>query len=225
MKIIRKGPGGETMKEITQDQILSVPELSAMILEQERELVVDHIMEPEMRMKGYEATDLKEGDKVLMADGKKLGSLKELRELYEKAAPGATMKLGLKRGEELVLASFKKADPKDLPKTRMIISGGDDKRLLGIPKVGLILTEKDNAVVVERVLENAAKELKGADVKEGDVITTLNTFPVKSFADFQDRYEKIPVGDKVELVSKRSGRSETLTFAKPKSEGKMIIRR
>jgi S1-C subfamily serine protease len=226
MKIVRKaGPGGTVTREFTQDQILGIPELAAMILEQGKDIVVDHIMEKEMRVKGYETTELKEGDKILMADGQRITSLKELRDHYEKAAPGATVKFGIKRGDEMVIASFVKADPKDLPKTRMLIAGGDDKEMLGIPQIGLILAAKGNDVVVDRVLENAAAELKGANLKQGDVIATLNTFAVKSFADFRDRYEKIPVGDKVELIAKRAGATQTVTFAKPKRDGKVIIRR
>lgn len=225
MKIVRRAPGGATAKEFSQDQLLNVPELSVMILEQESELVVDHVMEKEMRMKGYETTDLEEGDRILMANGRKLAGIKDLRELYEKTPPGAVVKLGVKRAGGTVMASFVKADPKSLPKTRMIISGGEDMDILGIPQVGLILGAKGEDVVVDHVLENAAKELGDADVKKGDVITMLNTFPVKSFADLQKRYEGIPAGDRVELIAKRGTKTTTLTFAKPKEEGKVIIRK
>ena len=226
MKIVRQGgPGGMTTKEFSQDEILSVPELSAMILEQDKAIVVEHIMEKEMRMKGYESTDLQEGDKILMANGKKMGSLKELRELYATAAPGSTVKFGVKRNDDMVIASFVKADPKDLPKTRMIVAGGPDKEIIGIPEVGLVFSNKGKDVVVEHVLDNAAKELNGADIKEGDLITALNTFPVKSFADFQKRFKSIPVGDKVEIVASRGGKTATVTFSKPKDDGKVIIRR
>jgi S1-C subfamily serine protease len=225
MKILRRGAGGEQMKTLTQDEMLIIPELSAVILEQDKAFVVDHIMEPAMRLKGYETTDLKEGDKILMADGKKVASLKELREHCASAAPGTTIKLGLKRGEEMVLASYTKADPKDLPKTRMIIGGGDDKEMMALPQVGLIFTAKGNDVVVDKVLENAPTALSGGALKEGDVITKLNTFSVTSFESFQKRFENIPVGDKVELVAKRGAATATVTFAKPKRDGKVVIRR
>ncbi len=224
MKIIRKGPGGTNVKEFSQDELLNVPELAAMIIEQGKDIVVEHIMEKEMRIKGYETTDVQEGDKILMANGKKMTSLKDLRELYSSAAPGSTVKFGLKRNDDMVIASFVKADPKDLPKMRMIVAGGGDKEILGIPEIGVIFSNKGKDVVVEHVLDNAAKELKGVDVKEGDVITTLNTFPVKSFSDFKKRFEGIPVGDKVEIVASRGGKTQTLTFEKPKDDGRVIIR-
>jgi S1-C subfamily serine protease len=225
MKIIRRGAGGDQSKTFTQDEMLIVPELSAVILEQDKAITVDHIMEPEMRPKGYETTDLKEGDKILMADGKKIGSLKELREHCESAAPGTTIKLGLKRGDAMVIASYKKADPKDLPRTRMIIGGGDNKQVMALPQVGLIFTAKGNDVVVDKVLDNAGSALSGGALKEGDVISKLNTFSVTSFESFQKRFEEIPVGDKVELVAKRGGADATVTFAKPKRDGKVVIRR
>ena len=63
MKIMR-GNGNGVVREMTEDNMLHVPELSAMIIEDGKELTVDHIMEKEMRMKGYEDTELMEGDKI-----------------------------------------------------------------------------------------------------------------------------------------------------------------
>jgi S1-C subfamily serine protease len=208
--------------------MLHVPELSAMIIEEGKELRVDHIMEPEMRMKGYEKTDLKEGDKILMANGKKVGSVKELKEIYSKVATGETVKFGVKREEGTLIASFVKADQKDLPKMKMMIAegGGEgDVEILGIPQVGLIFSNKGNDVIVKAIMPDKSDAVKNADVKEGDIVSTLNTFAVKSFGDFQKRYKKIPAGDKVEVVLSRSGKTETITFTKPKDEGKVIIRR
>jgi PDZ domain-containing secreted protein len=232
MKIMKRTAGGQ-VKEMSDENMLNVPELSAMIMEEGKDLRVDHIMEPEMRMKGYEKTDLKEGDKILMANGKKVGSMKELKEIYNKVATGETVKFGVKREEGTLIASFVKADPKDMPKMKMMIAEGGsgdgswegNVDILGIPQVGLVFSNKGNDVIVEAIMPEKSDAIKNADVKEGDVVSTLNTFAVKSFGDFQKRYEKIPAGDKVEIVLSRAGKSETISFTKPKDEGKMIIRR
>ncbi len=231
MKIMKRTADGE-VKEMSDENMLHVPELSAMIMEEGKELRVDHIMEPEMRMKGYEKTDLKEGDKILMANGKKVGSMKELKEIYNKIATGETVKFGVKRNEGTLIASFVKADQKDMPKMKMMIAEGGgggnwegNVDILGVPQIGLIFSNKGSDVIVKSIMPEKSDAIKNADVKEGDIVSTLNTFAVKSFGDFQKRYEKIPAGDKVEIVLSRAGKSETISFTKPKDEGKMIIRR
>ncbi len=224
MKIIRRGPGGDQTKTFNQDDLLVIPELSAVLLVQDKEIIVDHIMEPEMRLKGHETTDAKEGDKVLMADGKRLAGIKDLRELYEKAAPGATVKLGIRRGEEMVLASFVKVDPKDLPKTRMVINGGgDDKELMVLPAAGIVLTMKGGKIVVDKIIED--HKIKGADIKEGDVITAINGASVSAIPELQGRFEKVAVGSTVEITTKRGSATNTFSFVKPKDEGRVVVRR
>src|SRR6266699_6911456 len=71
-RVERDGPGVRTM---TATDLLPLPELAAIIAEDSGKIVVDHIMEPGMRPKGYEKTDLQEGDIILMANGGKLASV------------------------------------------------------------------------------------------------------------------------------------------------------
>ena len=220
-KIERGGPG--VHREIAGD-ILSVPELSALFAEEKGKIVVDHIMEPEMRAKGYEKTDLEEGDMVLMANGRSLGSIGALKALYDSAATGATVKLGVKRKEEMLIASFVKADPDKLPKLKMIVSHGGDEDMFGIPQAGLIFGDKGKTVVVREVLSNPSSEVRG-EARKGDIVVKLNGSPVNSLKALRAAYEKLAVGANIRLVTSRSGKESTLEFSKPKDEGRMIIRR
>ena len=205
--------------------LFHIPEISAMISGAGGTMKVDHVLDPEMRPKGYEKTEVKEGDVILMVNGKRPDGLSGLKELYANAPVGSTMKIGIKRNDEMLIASFTKADPKDMPKMRIMISHGDGGDFLGIPQIGLRFTSKDGDVIVKEVLPNAGKALPDAHVKEGDIITKMNGLTITSFKRFESAYEKIPVGDRVELVAGRAGTSQTITFLKPKDDGRVIIRR
>ncbi len=209
----------------TSKELLHIPELSAMIAEANGKLTVDHVLELAMRAKGYEKTDVKEGDVLLMANGKKLGGLPELKELYNSAPIGSTVKVGIKRNEEMLIASFTKADPKSMPHMRMMISRGEDEDFLGIPQIGLRFASSGKDVVVKEVLPNASTELPDVDVKEGDIVSMLDGNPVKTFKGFTSAYGKLHAGDHVELVTVRAGKSHTIVFSKPKDDGRVVIRR
>ena len=225
MRVMKRSSGDGVVREMTEDNIFAVPELSAMIGQDGDKLVVENIMEAQMRPKGYEKTDLLEGDVILMADGKKTGSLKDLRDIYKGASVGSTVKIGIKRKDEMMIVSFVKADPKNLPHMRMIVSNGKDEDFMGIPQIGLLFGSKGKEVVIKNVLPNASKDIPDVDVKEGDIVTKVNGSPIKSFKDFQKAYEVIAVGDHVEIIASRSGKLQKIGFSKPKNEGKTIIRR
>lgn len=206
--------------------VLSIPELSAVIGEDGGRMVVDHVMEPGMRPKGYEKTDVQEGDVLLMADGKKMNTLKDARDHYEAAAAGSTVKLGFRRNEQMLIASFVKADPREMPKVRMMVShGGPETDMLGVPQVGLRFGSRNKLVVIQDVLPNAATRLPGADVREGDVVTKLNGETVSSFREFARLYERVAAGARIELSTSRKDSSQTVSFAKPEDTGRVIIRR
>ena len=73
----------------------------------------------DMRTEKYKEVDLKTNDEIFMANGKKLTSVDELKEIYEKLAVGATLKMALKRDGDNKIISIVKADPKDLPKRKI----------------------------------------------------------------------------------------------------------
>lgn len=223
---IERGDSGK--KVIIRDgaeEMFHIPELAAMIIESDGKIVVDHVIEEGMRPKGYEKTEVAEGDVIAMANGQKVATASALKDLYTKAEIGSTIKLGIKRKDEMLIASFVKADPKDMPKMRMMISReGGDIELLGIPQVGLILSKEGERVVVKEVLPENIKKLD-AEVRSGDVLKSLGNSEVTSFKWLREHYEKIGVGEKVQFTFSRGSKQYTVTFAKPKDEGKMMIRR
>lgn len=223
--IVKHDTNDAPQGEMQEGNLLHIPEISAMIAGDGGNITVDHVMEPELRAKGYEKTDVKEGDVILMLNGKKPDGMSDLKELYSAAPVGSTVKVGIKRNNEMMIASFTKADPKDMPKMRIMISHGEEGDFLGIPQIGLRFTSKENDVIIKEVLPNAAKEIPDASVKKGDIITKINGSPVQSFKKFESAYKKIHAGDSVELVARRAGTFTTITFTKPKDDGRVIIRR
>ena len=223
--VIKHGDGKGVLRGDADVELLHIPELSAMIAENGGGVTIDRIMEPAMRAKGYEQTEVKEGDMILMVNGKKISTLSVLKELYNSASTGSTMKLGIKRNDEMMIASFVKADPSTMPHMRMMISKDDEGDFLGIPQVGLRFTSKGKDVVIKEVLPNAATVLQGVDVKEGDVVTALNASPIKSFKVFETLYQKIRVGDRVEMTVGRGDKTMKIVFSKPENNGRVMIRR
>lgn len=103
-----------------------IPEVGGIIMLDGKELRVDRVQPVESRKEAYRAVDLREGDHVLLVNGKRVKSIEALREAYDGAATGGEIKLGLQRGQELLSVAFPKADPKDLPGVRVIRKEGKD---------------------------------------------------------------------------------------------------
>ncbi len=220
--IIKKEGGGTWIND--EGEIFDVPELAVFITQDGDDLVISNVMDANARPKGYEDIDVQLNDVILMANGKRTKTVSDLQKLYKEAKAGTTIKLGIKRGEEMMLTSFDKADPDKLPKRKMIVrTSGGEEDMMGIPQVGLLIGSKGKEVFISEVLDNAKEKLPGADVKKGDVITTLNGKEISKFRDFSKAYEKIEVGEKVALVTTRGGKTFTITFKKPKEEGGMKV--
>jgi len=231
------------------DKIIGQPftlgEVGAVIVDNSKEIKILHAMPVDMRPKAYKDIDLKDGDVVLMCNGKRLKTLKELKEAYNATAVGADFKLGVKRGEERMIVAFAKADPKDLPKMQMTMSTGDGsmpdsgggnvrRMVFGGPGqntgdvaplvgLGIIVGKKDEVFKIVGVMQNAAK---GADFKVDDIVESLNGEKISSTQQLSEMYEKLAVGAKLELKYKRDGRPMQASLTKPEApQGRVIINR
>jgi hypothetical protein len=100
-----------------------IPETGALFNANKGKVSCDFVPSSENRPKGYQDLDIKAGDLILYVNGKKIKTIKDLKDNYESFKAGDEIKLGIKCGEDLLITSFKKADPKDLPETMQITSG------------------------------------------------------------------------------------------------------
>lgn len=230
----------------SEDKIMGQPfnlgELGAVIVDNGREIKFLHVMPADNRPKAYKDVDVQAGDVILMCNGKRLKTLKELEEAYKATAVGAEFKMGVRRKEERFIVSFAKADPKDLPKMVMQMAttggqasggsgvkmqrftfggpgqdAGDVAPLLGI---GLIIGKKDNVFKIVGVMPNAA----AADLKQDDIVESFNGEKIKSTQQLSDMYEKLAVGDKIELQYKRGDKTMQASLTKKEAQGRMMIR-
>jgi PDZ domain-containing secreted protein len=225
------------------DKIVGQPftlgEVGAVIIDNGKEIKVMHAMPVDMRPKAYKEIDIKDGDIILMCNGKRLKTLKDLEEAYNATAVAADFKLGVKRGEERMIVAFAKADPKDLPKMQMQMSttdgpmpgGGNVRRMVfggggqdvtPLMGLGIIVGKKDDVFKIVGVMQNTAK---GADFKVDDIVESLNGEKIKSTQQLSELYEKLAVGAKLELKYKREGKSLQASLTKPEApQGRVMMR-
>jgi S1-C subfamily serine protease len=105
-----------------------IAELGALVMEIDSTLKVAHVMEAQMRMAAYKDVDLQQDDIILMVNGKRTRTVADLDTLLAVLKPGDEIKMGVRRGKEMRMVSFAKADPEDLPKVQMMTMtmGGEE---------------------------------------------------------------------------------------------------
>jgi hypothetical protein len=211
----------------TKGEAFPLPGVGAIIVQDGSSLRVQFIPPSERRPEKYRAVDLQADDRILMLNEIRVKTIAEFEKRHEAIAVGGEIKLGIQRGQEFMIATYLKPDPKDLPQMQMRIvkagEGGEDTEVL--PAVGVILTAKGKKVVISALIEPATSAVRDLDVKEGDVITTINGKTVTSLRSFVSVFDKTAVGSKVEWVADRKGKSVTVSFPRPKPLGGMIMRR
>lgn len=225
--------------------VFNLPELGAVIIGAEKEIKVEAVLPAEHRPKAYQDIDLQNGDLIVMMNAKRVKSAKEIEEIYNGLKVGEKVKLGIKRKEERFIASFAKADPKDLPQRMMMVmdtdnaggQAGPTRRLVmggrefsgdvaPLPGLGIIAGSKDGGEVrVLDLMPNASQTLGSADIKKDDVILTLNGEKIKSAVQLGELYEKIAVGAKLELHYRRGDKNMTASLTKPEAPAGAMIRR
>lgn len=208
------------------DDAAMLREANALIVLKDGGLVVDVIL----GNSDAPASELKKGDKILMANGKKVRTVKELQELYKATAAGSEMKLGAERDGNLFLVKFVRKSEEEMNAAnagngRMVMrfEAKQGERIL--PALGLrVMTEKKHAVVAG-TLPNVGRNFTAYTPAEKDIIVSLNGKNVSSAEGFDESYSALKEGAEVSIVFEREGKSTTVTFPKPKAAGQMIIRR
>jgi S1-C subfamily serine protease len=218
-------PDSTRTVQVMRAEPFSIGELGALITPEGNALTVRFVSPPANRKEPYKAVDLREGDAVLMVNGKRVRSIADLKVAYEAVAVGSEVKLGLERGKEMMLVDFPKADPKDLPKMKVMVRRAGDDGGEFFPAVGVALAERGKKVVVREILPIETSAVHSLDVKAGDAILSLNGWTVTSLKAYTEKFDAIPVGGKVEWKTERDGRQLTVSFLRPKPIGNVMIRR
>lgn len=225
-KIIRRGGNGIALT--AEGDMVDVPEIASIIVEKNEKIIIGNVFDAKMRPKENESVDVKEGDAVLMVNGTRVKSLKDVKTAYTSAEIGSTIKLGVQRKEEMMIVSFIKSDPEKLPKRRIVMrnnGGGGDEDVMIISGIGLLVGSKKNSIVVQGFTDESSPANKGGEIKEGDNITAVNNTKVSSFKKFAESFKKIPVGDKVTFSLTHGGKERAFSFIKAEAKGQRVIKR
>lgn len=220
------GAGDQEPKRITRtissDDAVIIREIGAVIVPKNDRLTVEVILGNHEKTE----TDIQKDDVVLMANGKKVKSIKELREQYERAHAGDEFKLGIQRGENLMLVKFGKKSDEELNTAggpgQMVIRMEQKDGEVMLPALGLVLMTKNNTVVVSKTLPTMEGNFKTFTPKEGDIIRSLNGVPVTSAEEFDESYTKMNQGDDITIAFTRNGKESKETFPKPKPMGRRM---
>lgn len=243
MAAVATAQGGKPkMMMLSGDDATVLNELGAVIMATDEGLKVEHAAAADMRAPGYAKVDLQTGDIIVMANGKRMKSIADLRTLLEGLEAGDEVKLGLKRGEGMLIAAYNIASEEELAKggAKMMTQtvggkkgcgqSGPVKMELGegaVPwlDLGAILSEEDGHVVVLDLLPIPSPVADQVSLAKGDRIETIGGLTVTTCADLMKIYDAIAVGEKIALTWVSADKPVTGSFAKPESSGNVMIKK
>ena len=225
-KVVRITGDGKNVTTF-KGELFDIPELGAIIARSDSgNLKVEHVMPQEARPKAFADVDIKTGDEILLLNGKRVKTIKEIEQQYTSIPVGGEVKLGIQRGQDMMITRFAKADPKDLPKRKMMIvtSDGPEGDILPLPNLGVIMGKAKEGVVVKEMLENAAKPFTEAGVKAGDRLVSLNGKGIKNLDDFTREFTAVSPGSTMTWIVAHNGKNVTLSLVRPEPQGQVIIK-
>ena len=233
---------GREMKVMTFEKgtVHIIEELGAIIVAEDDQLSVQMVNPKAHRPKKYQDIDLRQGDKLLMLNGKKLNTIKDLEDAYGELKAGDDVKFGIKRDNIMMMVSFPKGEASDMEGTHTMVmktttdtpACGSGKKKSGMKVVefgdsagettfvlgaGLILTETDGLTTIMALTPNAGEIYKDKSPQDGDIILSIQNQDIKSPAQFTDVFDKIETGEQVDLRIARDGQEMRLIFIKPET--------
>jgi len=222
----------------------NLAELGAVIVQRAGALEVLFVAPPPERPKGYADVDVEAGDRLMMLNGKKLKTVADLEAGMNEAAVGEAVKIGLKRGKDLRMIAFPKADPDDLPRAQMMMkhvsvdesgekkemhftADGEGEPLSVLVGGGLLVKAEEGRLVVAHLLPDAGEILGAADVRQGDLLISLQGEKLSEPAALDEAWSRIETGDEVALVLARDGKEFGVNFIKAEAPepGMMMIKK
>jgi S1-C subfamily serine protease len=169
---------------------------------------------------GKSDVTIERGDLILMIGGKRIRELAQLRELYDGAEVGETLKLGFRRGDERFLVSFDKQE-EQAGEMRMVMMGGPGEggEMHPLMEFGVVLNETDGMLTF--VMEMHTERLA---ITKDDLITSDNGKAIDSLAMFREIYEAAEIGDELDLIVSRGDEEINVSRTKEDMSGMMRVR-
>lgn len=222
-------------------------ELGSIIVADSEGLLVQMAGPKEVRPEKYKDVDLRDGDRIIMLNGKKTTTVQQFEEGYKAIEIGQDVELGIKRDKMMMIVSFPKADPDELPRMRAMMISEEDGKISSLenergnanittmssegmtdikplPGAGIITAEKEGDVVVMMVLPNAKEIFKENQLEKDDIILSLQGQEISSAKQFSEEFEKIPVGSNISIKYSRDGKTGETAFTKQEVSGAMKLK-
>ncbi|HEX9653451.1 MAG TPA: PDZ domain-containing protein [bacterium] len=214
-------------RSVEGEGVFILPEIQTVLTSARDTVTVVEVLPKDLRPGGYAEVELMQKDQILMLNARRVKSVKEFEERYGAVKVGDEVKLGIRRKAELLIAAFKKIDPEKMPKGRKVMislggDGADDIRpWMG---TGLILGLSEKRIKVMDKIEGHTEVLGSADIQKNDIIESINGKKLEGLDRLFEVYDKLAVGDKVEVSYSRGDKRMQLSFSKPEARGRMILR-
>jgi len=203
---------------------LMLQEFQAMLVEEDGEIKV----RVRLGNSSEPGDKLEQGDLIIMMNGKRTKTITELRELYESVPKDEEVKIGVRRGNDRFILRKTKGD---IPKpgeggNRMVMSmemSGDGPSTV-IPELGLILSDNNEKVIIQRVMEPLLpEEFKELDLA-GFSISSINDQKPEDAEDAKMMIDVIETGADITFTFSKSDDEIKITIKKPKANGNVSIR-
>lgn len=238
-QVFAASDGKPQMRMFTSGEVVFLPETGAVIMLKDKALIIDMVSPSEQRSKEYQAIDLKQNDEVLMINGKKIAVLSDLKAAYDSLAAGKDVKLGIRRGKDMMIVSFPKADPSQMKQHRVMtfetddagaVSAGtengqeikaihaSDGNIAVVQELGMIIGELGGKVTVAGLIDAKNSVSKEAGVAEGDIVTAIMSQKITNIKDLTAAYDTISVGTEFTVSLDRKGKALTVKAIKAAPE-------
>ena len=126
----------QKMHVFNADEIVFLDEFKGMAQYEEDGLVITSLNNKASWPEEYKDVDIQLNDVIIYANGKPLKSLEDFKNIYSNAAVGEEMKLGIRRGEEMFIASFKRMDSSKIKRKIITMDGSSKEGMKNIEMKG-----------------------------------------------------------------------------------------
>jgi S1-C subfamily serine protease len=228
------------------DSVFMVREIGCLIKIENEKLVVNFMMDGDEPSKDQQDIDIKKGDIIAMMNGKRLKSKENFEEIFASIGEGEIVKMGIKRGQEMMIVSFDKpAAGSNQPSgmKMMVMDGpsggeakstftqdggnvninieGDIEGMLPLLELGMILGEDDGVKIIQ-ILPNFTHIFPEGKFVSNDLVSAVNGNKIATTDEFQKAFSAVSSGDDITITIQRDGKTIEETFKKPESKMKII---
>ena len=203
-------------------------EFGAVIAEHDGIVEVQMMILPQdQRAAAYRDVDFKEGDQIIMINGKRAKTAADIEAAYNDLKTGDKITLAIKRDQARMMVSFPKADPEKQGARIMVRTApAGAENATPILSLGILVTETEGEVEVVDALKAPPGFPEKIKFNKGDIIAKLQGQPVTSVSDFEERYNAIETGEEVTIEKRNGGDVNEFSFAKPEApQGRMMIKK